>query len=245
MSRSRSVVLPILTLAAVLAVTGCARKKVNPEIRLSDTNPMTDPMAELASADGSMGGSSFGPGGAWAPGGAPDGLAGGSGVDSSFAPVGEGAGSGFDASTIPYDSTGSMQQNANLAGVDSATQIADLEMIHFNYDQAEIDPDWVPVLERHAEWLRTNSNVFVQVEGHCDERGTEEYNVALGQRRADAVRDFLVQAGVEPHRVSTLSYGKLRPLTFDGTDESHALNRRAMFLVYSPEAAGTQTAGGF
>ncbi|MCC5877117.1 MAG: peptidoglycan-associated lipoprotein Pal [Candidatus Sumerlaeia bacterium] len=122
---------------------------------------------------------------------------------------------------------------ASTNGVESGLFTAELEMVHFKFDDSTITAEWQEVLKRHAAWMKEHPSIMVQVEGHTDERGTEEYNIALGQRRADAVRTFLVEdAGVDPNRISTISYGKMRPLTWEQNEESHALNRRAMFLVY-------------
>ncbi len=213
MLRARTVLVP-LTVAAVVSLSGCAKTKPNSETRLPGSS----------FAHPSAGGGIAANGNPWGPDGAPlpDGSAGG--FDSTL------AGSGFNSDLGTYD------QNANTGGLDGAMQVADLEMVHFDYDNAEISTDWQGVLDSHAQWLKSNAAVNVQVEGHCDERGTEEYNIALGQRRADSVREYLIGRGVEPARISTISYGKLRPLTFDAGDEAHALNRRGMFLVYTPDS---------
>lgn len=140
-----------------------------------------------------------------------------------------------DTSPFEDDATGGITQAPVDDSVQSAVEIADLDMVHFEYDAFKISETWQDVLKQHIAWLKNNNSVHVQIEGHCDERGTEEYNVTLGQRRADAVREFMIANGVEEHRLSTISYGKLRPLTFDQSEDAHSLNRRAMFLVYTPD----------
>src|SRR5690606_3035814 len=107
----------------------------------------------------------------WQAGGAPGELAGGNSRTSTFGGNGM-AGSGFTDSA-----TGGIGQNANTAGVESAMEVAELDMIHFGYDQAELTSDWQAVLDNHITWLATRPSLNVQIEGHCDERGTEEYNV--------------------------------------------------------------------
>jgi len=106
-----------------------------------------------------------------------------------------------------------------------------LKDIYFDYDSYAIRSDALPVLANLGDWLLANKGVTVVVEGHCDERGTIEYNLALGQRRADAVKDYLVKAGVEGGRVKTISYGKEVPIDPGHTEEAYARNRRAHFRI--------------
>jgi len=106
-----------------------------------------------------------------------------------------------------------------------------LEDVHFAYDSANLSDEARGVLEKHALWLQSHRDVRVTVEGHCDERGTVDYNLALGEQRARAARDYLVSLGVAPDRLRTVSYGKERPLDPSGTAEAWAKNRRDHFLV--------------
>lgn len=102
---------------------------------------------------------------------------------------------------------------------------------YFAYDRSVLDPDDLASLEMHATILRNNSDRSVVIEGHCDERGTREYNLALGERRADAVRSFLLSAGASPRQVETVSYGEERPEDPGHDDSAWARNRRAI-LIY-------------
>ncbi len=101
----------------------------------------------------------------------------------------------------------------------------------FDYDRYDIRQDQRDVLEKDAAWLRENPTVKITVEGHCDERGTDQYNMALGQQRAQAVKDYLIQLGVDPSRIQIISYGKERPFVTGHDDRAWAQNRRDHFLV--------------
>lgn len=101
----------------------------------------------------------------------------------------------------------------------------------FDYNSSVLNAEGKATLERQANWLKQYSNVNVTVEGHCDERGTREYNLALGERRAAAARNYLVGLGVAQSRISTISYGKERPAVLGSDEESFRLNRRAVTVV--------------
>src|SRR5204862_2009207 len=99
--------------------------------------------------------------------------------------------------------------------------------VHFGYDSYELDAAGRDVLARNLEWLRQNARAKVELEGHCDSRGTIEYNLALGAKRAKAVKDYLVGQGIPAERVSTISYGKEPPRCPEENDACRARNRRA------------------
>jgi peptidoglycan-associated lipoprotein len=105
------------------------------------------------------------------------------------------------------------------------------ENIYFNYDSAELSAGAQEILKRKAGWLRENSKKFVTIEGHCDERGTNEYNLALGDRRAQSAKTFLVDTGISADRISTISYGEERPLDSASNEGAWSKNRRAHFLI--------------
>lgn len=105
------------------------------------------------------------------------------------------------------------------------------DRVFFAYDRSEIAPEGRATLEKQAAWLKTNASVTVTVEGHCDERGTREYNLALGERRANAVKNVLVALGIPAQRVSTISYGKERPAVVGSTEAAWAQNRRGVTVV--------------
>jgi peptidoglycan-associated lipoprotein len=103
--------------------------------------------------------------------------------------------------------------------------------IRFAYDSAALTDAARAALEKHALWLQGHRDAKVTVEGHCDERGTVEYNLALGEQRARAARDYVVSLGVATDRLRTVSFGKERPLDTAATEEAYARNRRAHFAV--------------
>jgi peptidoglycan-associated lipoprotein len=106
-----------------------------------------------------------------------------------------------------------------------------LKDIHFDFDKYDIRPADAAILKGNADLLKKYHNVKVQIEGHCDERGTVEYNLALGERRANSARDYLVSIGVSPERISTISYGKERPLDPSHNEEAWTKNRRAHTII--------------
>jgi peptidoglycan-associated lipoprotein len=103
--------------------------------------------------------------------------------------------------------------------------------IHFEYDRADIRPEDQPILTKNAETLKKFDFLLITIEGHCDERGSVEYNLALGERRAKAAHEYLVSLGVPGDRLKTVSYGKEVPLCQESTEECWARNRRAHFAV--------------
>jgi peptidoglycan-associated lipoprotein len=105
------------------------------------------------------------------------------------------------------------------------------DRVFFACDRSDITPEARETLTRQADWLRRYPNVAVTIEGHCDERGTREYNLALGERRAQAAKNVLVALGIPASRISTISYGKERPAVVGSTEEAYAQNRRAVTTV--------------
>jgi peptidoglycan-associated lipoprotein len=116
---------------------------------------------------------------------------------------------------------GSQQDLAQTAG----------DRVFFEYDQTNISPEAQQILQRQAQWLKRYPNVSVTIEGHTDERGTREYNLALGERRAQAVKNVLVALGIPASRMQTISYGKERPAVPHEDESSYAQNRRGVTVV--------------
>jgi peptidoglycan-associated lipoprotein len=111
----------------------------------------------------------------------------------------------------------------------------ELKTIHFDFDKSDIRPGDAAILDANARWLRANPTHLVLVEGHCDERGTNEYNTALGDRRARATVNYLIGRGIQANRFSTLSYGEERPACTAHNERCWAQNRRAQFLTKAAE----------
>lgn len=109
------------------------------------------------------------------------------------------------------------------------------DIVFFEYDSDEITQNAEQKLDAKAAVLRANPGVRLRIEGHCDQRGSTEYNLALGQRRAEAVRAYLVNLGIDGSRLSTLSYGKEKPLEEGDSEEAYSRNRRAEFSVAGGE----------
>ena len=103
--------------------------------------------------------------------------------------------------------------------------------IYYEFDKSTLTPMAQDTLMRHAAWLRENADVTVTIEGHADERGTNEYNLALGDRRADSAKAFLVDLGIASSRLTTISYGEERPLCMQQNEECWAKNRRDHFVI--------------
>jgi peptidoglycan-associated lipoprotein len=116
---------------------------------------------------------------------------------------------------------GSQQDLAAVAG----------DRVFFAYDQSDITGEGQQILQRQAQWLQRYSRVTVTIEGHCDERGTREYNLALGERRAAAVKNVLVALGIPAARIQTISYGKERPIIVGSDEAGYAQNRVGITTV--------------
>ncbi|SRR5258708_4715233 len=139
----------------------------------------------------------------------------------SSAPPAPPTGPGAHPMAGPGYAPGSQQDLAATAG----------DRVFFAYDQATISSEGQQILQRQAEWLKRYGQVTVTIEGHCDERGTREYNLALGERRAAAVKSVLVAMGIPSARIQTISYGKERPIIVGSSEEGYAQNRVGITTV--------------
>ncbi|MCX5724996.1 MAG: OmpA family protein [Nitrospirae bacterium] len=123
------------------------------------------------------------------------------------------------------------RQRAELAREERAAAEAGLLDVFFGYDQWTLSENGMNALNRDAQWLKSHPGSVMKVEGHCDERGTADYNVVLGDKRAKAARSYLIESGVSPQQVAILSYGKERPFCTDASESCYQQNRRGHVLL--------------
>ena len=110
---------------------------------------------------------------------------------------------------------------------------AALKDVYYHFDSIELEGEAIEILKKNAEWMKANPKARVEVEGHCDDVGSAEYNLALGAKRAQTARSFLINQGVSPERLVTISYGKEAPACFEPTEECRVRNRRARFVIFT------------
>ena len=144
------------------------------------------------------------------------------------------SGSGSSSSSSDVSSTSS-DAGSDSASIEPGSQ-EDLivnvgDRVFFNYDSSELDSDAQELLQDQVAWLKQYSNVSIIVEGHCDERGTREYNLALGEKRAQSVKNYIISLGISSDRLSTISYGKERPAVIGSNDGAWAQNRRSVTKI--------------
>jgi peptidoglycan-associated lipoprotein len=119
-----------------------------------------------------------------------------------------------------------------LDAMNSELEKLSIDKVYFDFDKSSLSKSELETLTKQAEWLKNNATVDVEIEGHCDPRGTVDYNIALGERRAHSVKKYLVQVeGISSERVGTISYGKERLAALGDSQEAFALNRRAVTVI--------------
>lgn len=126
------------------------------------------------------------------------------------------------------DSTGGYEQNPDLTNLPWANEPA-LRTIYFDYDSDVLRPDAVSTLNGNLQFIKSHPDTAILIEGHCDERGTQEYNLALGERRALAVREYLIRLGAPARNIATLSFGEERPAVMGSGESAWSQNRRGEF----------------
>ena len=127
--------------------------------------------------------------------------------------------------------TNASDRALELNGSSDESTAGPLQTIYFAFDSSRLTSSAREILAMNAAFLKSNTNIDIQVEGHADERGGEQYNLALGERRARSVKDYLVALGVDGRRVSIISYGKTTPLAFGHDEDAWGRNRRANFVI--------------
>lgn len=152
-------------------------------------------------------------------------------MDGSGGMGGDGAnGSGISGSGVSGQGMGGYGQQGGRGQQDgSQSGIPEVRTVYFDFDRDTIRSEFEPVLNAHAQYLQSHPNTKIVLEGHTDERGTREYNLGLGERRANSVVRFMTVQGVSPSQLEVVSYGEERPAVRGGNEESYAQNRRAVF----------------
>jgi peptidoglycan-associated lipoprotein len=167
--------------------------------------------------------------------GSPSGPAGGGvvtpGISSMYAGTGGQAGIGPASATMAGTKGANGTTLPRLPAPSEFVESSAMRDVHFDFDTYDIRPSEKTALDANARWVKGHARALVLIEGHCDERGTNEYNLALGERRARAARDYLTSAGVPESRITIVSYGEERPLCTERTEVCWAQNRRAHFLI--------------
>jgi len=247
----------VTAVVCVFLTTACSKKLMPPEIETSGNVSE----GEFTASSESSGNDFAGSGGAEGSGffsEEPILERGSSSSDGFSADMEADAGSGSSGSfgTNPFDSSGQGEWDPNSSGsgssgsgssgsgssgsMDSGIQesrlqsfqaSSDLNDIHFEFDQYDLDNNSKAVLKENADYLKHNPSLHVEVQGHCDERGTNNYNIALGERRAHSTKKYLVSQGVDSRRVHVISLGEEKPFCFDSNEACWHQNRRAHFMV--------------
>ncbi len=130
--------------------------------------------------------------------------------------------SGGSGSDVPDD---------QIARMKNFQETSNLKDIHFNFDQYDLDRNSKEVLQQNASYLKQNSRTKIEIQGHCDERGTNNYNIALGERRAHSTKRFLVSQGINSSRINIISFGEEKPFCFNSNEDCWFQNRRAHFMI--------------
>jgi len=160
--------------------------------------------------------------------------AGGPGAGLPTEQVGPGEGQNATEETIQEGVIGSegIREPGSENAISEARTSAPFLPVYFDFDRYTIKPDMMSRMEKNAQVMLDNGDIKVEIQGNCDERGTNEYNLALGEKRAMAARDYLVMMGVSPERISVVSLGEERPLALEHNEAAWAKNRRDDFVIY-------------
>jgi peptidoglycan-associated lipoprotein len=162
------------------------------------------------------------------------GASGSSATTSTASSASSGSSDSSSSSSSSTSSSGASSDSATTYSYDTDPKTALIKVgdrVLFGYDSSELDDDDRSVLDNQAKFLNQNPSLKVTIEGHCDERGTREYNLALGEKRASAVKDYLISVGINSERVSVVSYGKERPQVLGSNKAAWSMNRRSVTTI--------------
>jgi peptidoglycan-associated lipoprotein len=207
----------LVVLIAIWIVGGCAKKIMPPEVDATGgaTGSESSGAGGISEGGAGTGGSDFGSGA---------GAGAGAGAGTGGSDFGSGAGAGAGAG----NGAGGAGQEARSLDFQPTTDLGD---VFFAFDKYDLDDNSKKALQKNADWLKQHPGTKTQIEGHCDERGTNNYNLALGERRALSTKKYLVALGVEDSRIYTISYGEEKPFCMEHKESCWQQNRRGHFLI--------------
>jgi len=161
------------------------------------------------------------------------GGSGGSSMDQGQANIGNGSNGSYDGKSAwgSPDGESGLGSPDQMARMKKFQETSNLKDIHFNFDQYGLDSNSKEVLQQNAAYLKQNPRTKIEIQGHCDERGTNNYNIALGERRAHSTKRFLVSQGIDSSRINIMSFGEEKPFCFDSNEGCWFQNRRAHFML--------------
>ena len=239
----------VISVFCVFLTTACSKKLMPPEIETSggvseeteltaSSSVSSEPERELGGSGGAEDSGFFseepilehGPSSAGSSG--PGGLGGSGGGDlgsSGQANIGNGSTGSSEAN--PFASGGGSGSGIQESRLQSFEESSELKDIHFKFDKYDLDNNSRAILKGNADYLKHNPSLQIEVHGHCDERGTNNYNIALGERRAHSTKTYLVSQGVNSKRVRVISFGEEKPFCLDSNETCWYQNRRAHFMV--------------
>lgn len=247
----------ITAVFCVFLTTACSKKLMPPEIETSGSASEGTEFTASSSSESDFGGSggpgdsgffseepvlesgtsgssgSFGSSSSSSGAGGSEGFGGSGNGDmgsSGQANIGNGSSGSFNAN--PFDgNSGSSESGIQESRLKSFQASTNLKDIHFKFDQYDLDGNSRAILKENADFLKSNPGLHVEIQGHCDERGTNNYNIALGERRAHSTKKYLVSQGVDSSNVHVISYGEEKPFCFSSGETCWLQNRRAHFMV--------------
>ena len=241
----RTIKAVIIAIGCIFLTTACSKKIMPPEIEVAgsvseETDFTTSSSPETDSGGSSGSGFSSGSSGWFSE--EPvleNGNSASSGQgNNNFASSGQGNNSSGSFKSNPFGSSnssggnsGSSEAGIQESRVRSFEVSTGLKDIHFKFDKYDLDSDSKLILQENAEFLKSNQDLHVEIQGHSDERGTNNYNIALGERRAHSTKKYLVSQGVDSNNVNVISYGEEKPFCFSSDETCWFQNRRAHFMV--------------